>query len=281
MDRNLDHMKRVAAIQMASGPQVSANLLEAERLIALAAKQGAELVVLPENFAIMTSDEKALLAAREAPGVGPIQSFLAKQAAEHHVWIVGGTVPLHSDDSQRARSACYVYAADGSVQARYDKMHLFDVHLEEAGEEYNESRYIEPGNAPVVLDTPFGRMGVAICYDLRFPELFRKMAEQGMDLIVLPSAFTAVTGRAHWESLVRARAIENLSYVIAAGQGGFHLGGRATYGNSMVVDPWGTVLNRLQSGAGIVLAEMDSDLLARTRKRFPVLQHRRLTCSDR
>ncbi len=272
-------MKGVAAIQMASGPQVSANLLEAERLIALAAKEGAELVVLPENFAIMTTDEQALLAVREAPGIGPIQNFLARQAAEHHIWVVGGTVPLHAADPQHARAACYVYGPDGVAQARYDKMHLFDVHIEESGEEYNESSYIEPGEAPVVIDTPFGRMGIAICYDLRFPELFRKMAEQGMDLIVLPSAFTAITGRAHWESLVRARAIENLAYVVAAGQGGFHLGGRTTYGNSMVVDPWGTVLNRLQSGAGIVMAEMDPELTTRTRRRFPVLEHRRLSCA--
>jgi nitrilase len=191
------------------------------------------------------------------------------------VWLVGGTIPLTGGDARRVRAACLVYSDRGERVARYDKIHLFDVRLD-SGEEYNESRVIEPGNAPVVVDTPFGKLGLAICYDLRFPELFRRMLDQGAELFAVPSAFTVRTGRAHWEVLVRARAVENLAYVIAGAQGGYHLNGRETYGDSMIVNPWGEILDRLARGSGVVLADIDRRFFDATRTRFPSIQHRKL-----
>ena len=271
-------MKRVAAIQMASGPNVSANLTEAGRLIAQAADAGATLIVLPENFAIMGREEIDKVKQQEQPGQGPIQEFLAEQALKHRVWIVGGTIPLQSDEPDRIRAACLLFNDQGEQVARYDKVHLFDVHLEENAETYNESRTIQPGREAVVVDTPFGRLGMAVCYDLRFPELFRRMADEGVDLVALPSAFTAITGRAHWDVLVRARAIENLVYMVAAAQGGYHINGRETYGHSMIVDPWGVVLDELSNGNGFVTAEIDPKRIADTRRNFPALQHRKIPC---
>lgn len=271
-------MKRVAAIQMASGPNVSANLTEAGRLIGKAVDAGSELIVLPENFAIMGMRETDKVKQQEAPGQGPIQDFLAEQSAKHNAWIVGGTIPLQSDDPDRIRAACLLFNDRGEQVARYDKVHLFDVHLEENAETYNESETIQPGREATVVDTPFGRLGMAICYDLRFPELFRRMVDQGVDLIALPSAFTALTGRAHWEVLVRARAIENLVYMVAAAQGGYHVNGRETYGHSMIVDPWGVVLDKLDNGSGFVSAELDPKRIADTRRNFPALQHRKIPC---
>ena len=268
-------MNRVAAIQMASGPNVSANLLEAERLIGQAAKQGAGLVVLPENFAIMGKTEQDKLKVSEREGHGPIQDFLARQAASRNIWIVGGTIPLKTASEQRVRAACLLFDATGDCVARYDKIHLFDVYLDESRENYMESRTIEPGDTVVVSETPFGRIGLAVCYDLRFPELFRYMLDEGVEIIVLPAAFTATTGMAHWEVLVRVRAIENLCYVIASAQGGYHVSGRETYGNSMIVDPWGAVLDRLPSGAGVVLADIDQDRLVNLRRSFPAIEHRK------
>ncbi len=269
-------MYKVAAIQMASGPNVSANLIEAGRLLAMAAESGAQLVVLPENFALMGMNEQDKVEQREREGTGQIQEFLSRQAESHQIWIVGGTIPLESPVPDKIRAACLVYDAAGRQVARYDKIHLFDVALRESGEEYNESATIQPGGAPVVLDTPFGRLGLAVCYDLRFPELFRTLAGEGAELIALPAAFTAITGRAHWEVLVRARAIENLCYLIASAQGGYHVSGRVTHGDSMIVDPWGAVLDRLPSGSGIVMAEIDSRELHDRRRTFPALEHRRL-----
>lgn len=271
-------MKRVAAIQMASGPNVSANLTEAGRLIGKAVDAGAELIVLPENFAIMGMRETDKVKQQEAPGQGPIQDFLAEQSAKHNAWIVGGTIPLQSDEPERIRAACLLFNDRGEQVARYDKVHLFDVHLEENAETYNESETIQPGREATVVDTPFGRLGMAICYDLRFPELFRRMADQGVDLIALPSAFTALTGRAHWEVLVRARAIENLVYMVAAAQGGYHVNGRETYGHSMIVDPWGVILDKLDNGSGFVSAELDPKRITDTRRNFPALQHRKIPC---
>lgn len=271
-------MKRVAAIQMASGPNVSANLTEAAKLIAQAADAGATLIVLPENFAIMGREEIDKVKQQEQPGQGPIQDFLAEQASKHGVWIVGGTIPLQSDEPDRIRAACLLYNDKGEQVARYDKVHLFDVHLEENAETYNESQTIQPGREAVVVDTPFGRLGMAVCYDLRFPELFRRMADEGVDLIAMPSAFTAITGRAHWDVLVRARAIENLIYMVAAAQGGYHINGRETYGHSMIVDPWGMVLDELSNGNGFVTAEIDPKRIADTRRNFPALQHRKIPC---
>ncbi|MDZ7662241.1 carbon-nitrogen hydrolase family protein [Thiohalophilus sp.] len=271
-------MKRVAAIQMASGPNVGANLTEAGRLINRAVDAGAALIVLPENFAIMGMHEVDKVKVGEQPGKGPIQDFLAEQARKHGIWIVGGTLPLQSDDEQRIRAACLLIDDQGHQVARYDKVHLFDVHLAENAEIYNESQTIEPGREATVVDTPFGRLGMAVCYDLRFPELFRSMADQGVDLVALPSAFTAITGKAHWEVLVRARAIENLIYVVAAAQGGYHVNGRETYGHSMIVDPWGMVLDELPNGSGFVSAELDPRRIADTRRNFPALQHRKIPC---
>ena len=274
-------MSVVACIQMASSPNIGANLLEAERLISEAVSQHAQLVVLPENFALMGKSEHDKVEMREKPGSGAIQTFLAEQAAHHGIWLVGGTVPLVAEAANKVRAACLVFDDKGSQVARYDKIHLFDVALVDSGEQYTESDTIEPGNEVMVIDSPFGRMGIAVCYDLRFPELFRQQLDAGLEIIVLPSAFTAITGRAHWEVLVRARAIENLCYVIAPDQGGYHLNGRETYGHSMIVDPWGTVLNSLARGPGVVCADVDLGRLHSARRNFPSIAHRRLQCLNR
>ena len=271
-------MSVVAAIQMASGPNVKANLEEAEKLIKTAVQQEAKLVVLPENFAIMGMSEVDKVAIAEKAGEGPIQQFLSQQANKHGIWIVGGTVPIEASTTGKVYSASQLYNDSGEMVARYDKLHLFDVMLEDSNESYNESETIEAGDDVVVVDTPFGKLGMAICYDLRFPELFRAMADVGMEICVLPSAFTNLTGRAHWESLLRARAIENLCYMIAPDQGGYHKNGRETYGDSMIVDPWGVVLNRLPHGTGVVVSDVDLEKLRNTRQNFPALQHRRLDC---
>jgi predicted amidohydrolase len=271
-------MTVVAAIQMASGPNVSANLLEAGKLIERAVTAGACLVVLPENFAIMGASEQDKVQAREPFGAGAIQDFLAQQAARHGIWLVGGTMPLSTGDPSKIRAAALVFDDKGRLVARYDKLHLFDVHIEESGENYTESATIEAGSGVVVVDTPCGKLGLAVCYDLRFPELFRAMLDQGIQVIAVPAAFTAITGRAHWETLVRARAIENLCYVIAAAQGGYHLSGRETHGDSMIVDPWGIVLQRLPRGTGFITADIDYQRLTSIRRNFPAVQHRRLTC---
>jgi nitrilase len=263
---------------MASGPNLGANLLEAERLIAMAADKDAKLVVLPENFAIMGKHESDKVALREQPGEGRIQNFLAQQASRHGIWLVGGTMPLVADSDSKIRSACLLFDDQGKQAARYDKIHMFDVSVLETNERYTESDTIEAGDQAVVVDTPFGKLGLAICYDLRFPELFRTMLDQGMELLALPSAFTAITGKAHWEVLIRARAIENLSYVLAAGQGGYHVNGRTTYGHSMIVDPWGQVLNELANGSGLVCADLDIARLRHIRRTFPCLEHRHIVC---
>jgi len=269
-------MSVVACLQMASSPNVGANLLEAERLIAEAVSQNARLVVLPENFALMGTTEQDKVAIREHEGAGPIQGFLAEQSARHGIWLVGGTVPLVAENGNKVRAACLVFNDQGKQVARYDKMHLFDVDLVDSGEQYTESDTIEPGDEIVVVNTPFGCLGLGVCYDLRFPELFRQQLDAGMEIIVLPSAFTAITGRAHWEVLVRARAIENLCYVVAPDQGGYHLNSRETYGHSMIVDPWGTILNSLARGPGVVCADIDLKRLQSARRNFPSIEHRRL-----
>ena len=263
---------RVAAIQMASGPNVPANLSEAERLIGMAVAQGAKLVALPEFFAIMGNKESDKLAVCEAEGKGPIQKFLSDTAKHHKIWLVGGSVPLKANDPNKVRNACLVYDDKGKLVARYDKIHLFGLDL--GNERYREEETIEPGDQVVVVDTPFGRLGLSVCYDLRFPELYRAMGN--VDLIVLPAAFTETTGKAHWEILVRARAVENLAYVIAPAQGGYHLSGRETHGNSMIVDPWGVVLDRLPRGSGVVAANINPAYQASLRGSLPALTHRTL-----
>ena len=265
---------RVAAIQMASGPNVAANLSEAERLIEQAVKMGAKLVALPEYFAIMGMKDTDKVAVREIEGKGPIQSFLSRMAKRHGIWLVGGSVPLEASTADKVRNSCLVYDDKGKLAARYDKIHLFGLDL--GTEHYREEKTIEPGTRIVVLDTPFGRMGLSICYDLRFPELYRAMKD--VDMIVVPSAFTATTGKAHFETLVRARAIENLAYVIAPAQGGYHLSGRETHGDTMIVDPWGVVLDRLPRGSGVVVANLNPAYQAGLRKSLPALKHRMIGC---
>ena len=263
---------RVAAIQMASGPSVAANLSEAERLIGMAADQGAKLVVLPEFFAIMGKKESDKVAVRETEGKGPIQKFLSAMAKKHKIWLVGGSVPLEASVLSKVRNSCLVYDDKGKLAARYDKIHLFGMDL--GNERFREDKTIEPGDQVVVVETPFGRVGLSICYDLRFPELYRAMGD--VDIIVIPSAFTETTGKAHWETLVRARAIENLAYVVASAQGGYHLSGRETHGNSMIVDPWGVILDRLPRGSGVVIANINPAYQASLRKSLPALTHRTL-----
>jgi len=269
-------MKRVAAIQMASGPNIEANLIEAGRSIRAVTEAGAKLIVLPENFALMGLSETDNLKFAEEDGVGKIQDFLSEQAKKHNAWIVGGTTPIISDEAGKVNAACLVFNDKGERVARYDKIHLFDVEIMDSGESYTESMTMKPGKEAVVVDSPFGKLGLAICYDLRFPELFRTLLDKGAEIFVVPSAFTAITGRAHWETIVRARAIENLSFVIAAAQGGYHVSGRETYGDSMIVDPWGTVLDRLPSGSGFVVADIDKERLNNIRRNFPAIEHRKL-----
>ncbi len=271
-------MSKVAAIQMASGPNVKANLAEAEKLIKIAVQQKAELVVLPENFAIMGTSESDKVKIAEKFGSGLLQDFLKEQATRNNIWLVGGTIPLLSEEPGKVFAACLLYNPQGELVTRYDKIHLFDVTIEATDESYTESETITSGNKIVVVDTPFGRLGLAVCYDLRFPELFRAMVEQDMEICALPSAFTSLTGKVHWESLLRARSIENLSFIIAADQGGYHVGGRETHGDSMIIDPWGLVLNRLPHGTGVVVANIDIDKLEHTRKMFPALKHKRFEC---
>lgn len=263
---------KIAAIQMASGPNVAANLDEAERLIEMAVHQGAKLVALPEYFPIMGMKETDKVAVCEEEGKGPIQRFLAGQAKKHKIWLVGGSIPLQAGVPNKVRNSCLVYDDKGKVVARYDKIHLFNLDL--GNEHYHEEATIEPGKKIVTVETPFGKLGLSICYDLRFPELFRAMGD--VDIIVLPSAFTDTTGKAHWETLVRARAIENLAYVLAPAQGGYHLSGRETHGNSMIVDPWGVILDRLPRGSGVVIAGVNPAYQASLRNSLPALKHRTL-----
>ena len=263
---------RIAAVQMASGPNVEGNLDEAARLITIAAAQGAKLVALPENFAIMGMTDEDKLKVREKPGDGPIQAFLAATAKRHEIWLAGGSIPLEASVPNKVRNSCLVYDDRGTLVARYDKIHLFG--FEMGAESYREERTIEPGRDVVTVDSPAGRLGLSICYDLRFPELYRAMKE--VDVILVPSAFTETTGKAHWETLVRARAIENLAYVLAPAQGGYHVNGRETHGDSMIVDPWGGVLDRLPRGSGVVTAGVSLAHLRRLRQSLPSLAHRTL-----
>ena len=272
LDVNQDIIK-IAAIQMASGPYVAANLSEAERLIEIAVNQGAKLVALPEYFALMGFKETDKVAIREEEGKGVIQTFMKKMAKKHKIWLIGGSIPLVSNFPNKVRNSCLVYNDKGDQVARYDKIHLFGLDL--GNEHYHEEKTIESGNSIQVVDTPFGKIGLSICYDLRFPELYRAMGE--VNIIVIPSAFTDTTGKAHWETLIRARAIENLSYVIAPAQGGYHLSGRETHGNSMIVDPWGVILDRLPRGSGVVIAAMKPKYQQSLRKSLPALKHRTIT----
>ncbi len=274
-------MTRIAAIQMTTGPDVPANLQTARGLLEQAAEAGAALAALPENFAFMGLNDRDKRAVGENPGSGPIQDFLSSTARKLKLWIVGGTIPLKRDGSGegsdgRVAAASLVFDATGEQVARYDKIHLFDVDVPGHGKEesYRESAHVVPGREPRVVDTPIGKLGLAVCYDIRFPELFRRLSAQGAVAFVLPSAFTTPTGRAHWETLLRARAIENLATMIAPAQSGVHPNGRETYGDSMIVDHWGRVLARLPRGTGIVVADLDADAREDARRNFPSLNHR-------
>ncbi|HVN35791.1 MAG TPA: carbon-nitrogen hydrolase family protein [Casimicrobiaceae bacterium] len=261
---------RVAAVQMVSGGDVAANLARAEPLIAQAADEGARLVVLPEYFGIFGARATDKLAVREKDGEGPQQAFLARLARKHAIWLVGGTVPIATSDPGHVRSACVVYGPEGTRIARYDKIHLFAFSRGE--ERYDEGRTIEPGTEVVTVGLPCGRVGLSVCYDLRFPELYRRMGD--LALIVVPSAFTATTGAAHWHLLLRARAVENQCYVLAAAQGGVHPGGRRTYGHSLLIDPWGVLVAELEEGPGVVAGDVDSERIAKVRTELPALTHR-------
>ena len=261
---------KIAAVQMISGPDVAPNLATAGRLIAEAATAGAQLVALPEYFPLIGASDVDRLAARENDGSGPIQDFLAGAARQHGIWLVGGSIPLQADDPAKLRNSCLVYGPDGRRVARYDKIHLFG--FRKGTESYDEAATIERGDQVVAFDTPLGRVGIAICYDLRFPELFRALGT--LDLLVLPAAFTETTGRAHWEMLLRARAVENQCYLLASAQGGLHPTGRMTHGNSMIIDPWGDILARMDKGEAVVIAEFDPQRISDTRASLPALKHR-------
>jgi nitrilase len=264
-------MAKAAVIQMVSDSSSANNLKQVEGMIKQAALQGAQLVLLPENFAWMGGAEADKQAVAEVFGAGPIQECIAKMARKYHLWIVAGTLFLKTA-SHRVRAASLVFDETGHCVARYDKIHLFDVRVS-SQEAHQESATIEPGNAIAVVDSPVGRLGLSVCYDVRFPELYRQMVLQGATLFAIPAAFTATTGLAHWEVLLRARAVENLCYVLAANQGGTHENGRQTYGHSMIVEPWGGVLGEVDQGEGMAVAEIDLQRLDALRKQFPCNEH--------
>jgi nitrilase len=261
---------RVAALQMVSTPDRERNLAEAGRLIGQAAREGAQMVLLPEYFCFMGFKDTDKLAIRETPGAGPIQQFLANAAREHRVWVIGGTLPLASPEPSRVLNTTLVFDPAGKQVARYDKIHLFN--FEKGEESFDEARTICPGGEVRTFEAPFGRVGLSVCYDLRFPELYRKMGDCA--LIVVPSAFTYTTGRAHWETLLKARAVENQCYVLAAAQGGKHENGRRTFGHSILIDPWGETVAVREEGAGVVAGDIDPARIAAVRQSLPAWRHR-------
>ncbi|TXD62362.1 carbon-nitrogen hydrolase family protein [Ralstonia sp. TCR112] len=273
MDAPFDAPFRVAAIQTVTAIDVDANLARADALLAEAAAQGAQLALLPEYFCMMGRKDSDKVAIRESDEDGPIQTFLADAARRHKLWLIGGTLPMWCEDEQRVRNTSLAFNPAGLRVARYDKIHLFNFVRGE--EHYDEARTIEPGATPVAFDAPCGRVGMSVCYDLRFPELYRALAAQGnLNLILMPAAFTYVTGAAHWEILLRARAIENQCYVLAAAQGGRHENGRRTWGHSMLVDPWGEIIASVPEGEGVAIGDMDPARIAQVRRDLPALKHR-------
>ncbi|MCH8248358.1 MAG: carbon-nitrogen hydrolase family protein [Proteobacteria bacterium] len=269
---------RVAAIQMNSGSDVAANLQLAGRLLRDAADDGCVLAVLPENFALMGERGRDKAKVAEEPGEGPIQTFLSEVSQRLGLWIVAGSMPLVSPEieANRVYGACPVYDAGGNARTVYRKIHLFDVDLVDQQESYRESRSMYPGDEVVTVDTPCGRIGLTICYDVRFPELFRQLVDAGATVFTVPAAFTATTGEVHWHALLRARAIENLAYVIAPGQYGEHPDRRSTYGHSLIIDPWGSILAEVADGNCHVVADIDPELPIKIRSEFPALANRRL-----
>lgn len=278
----------VSAVQMVSGESVSDNLERAHTLVRQAAEQGSQLVLLPENFAHLSDGgsysaaEPSATHQKPSATTQPIQYALQQWAQEFGLWILSGAIPLRDradgnpTDGKRSRSACLLYDADGTLRARYDKIHLFDVEVEDAAGSYRESRSIEPGDQPCIADTPWGHLGLSICFDLRFPELYRQLATAGAEIMVVPAAFTHTTGQAHWLTLLKARAIENGCYVIAANQGGQHSLKRRTWGHSLIIDPWGDVLAEAGEGEAVITAALNSEKLEKVRKNMPLLSMRRL-----
>jgi predicted amidohydrolase len=269
-------MGRVAAIQMTSSHVVADNLIAAGQLLRAAKGAGAEIACLPENFSFIGLRDADKLQVAEADGHGPVQAFLRDIARELKMWILGGSTVIKGDSDTRVANASLLIDAEGKRVARYDKIHLFDVTIPGRNERYLESTHVTPGRKVVIADTPVGRLGLSVCYDMRFPELYRELVVQGAEWLVMPSAFTVPTGRAHWETLLRARAIENLCYVVAPAQSGVHTSGRETYGDTLIVDYWGQVLSRLAKGAGVITADIDLAKQADTRARFPALENRQL-----
>lgn len=269
-------MMRAAAIQMNSGADVAANLALADRLLGEAALDSCTLAVLPENFALMGTHGSDKVKHAEAPGDGPIQAFLADAAKRHGLWIVGGSIPLESPQRERVYGACLVVDDNGKTSVIYRKIHLFDVDLPNRDESYRESNSMYPGDEAVVAESPLGRIGLSICYDIRFPELYRALVDDGASVFTVPAAFTQVTGKAHWHTLLRARAIENLSWVIAPGQFGDHPDGRATFGHSLICDPWGRIVAEQAAGNAHVAANIDTEMPVKLRREFPALANRRL-----
>ena len=269
-------MSNIATIQLNSGPNTQANLLIVSEIFDQISKSKAKVVVLPENFSLMPENDSEFLDKAEEDGSGHVQDFIKELASKHKVWVVAGTIPTKTSNPKKVNASTYVYDDKGDVVYKYNKIHLFDVKLPDADESYNESETFEHGQVIKVIETPIGITGIGCCYDLRFPELFRLQHKDGVETFILPAAFTEQTGRVHWETLVKARAIENLCYLVTSCQDGYHISGRQTHGNTMIVNPWGQVLKRLQSGNGFIESEINRKQLQSIREKFPVLDHIRL-----
>jgi deaminated glutathione amidase len=269
-------MGKVAAIQMTSSHVVAENLASAEAFLREAKDTGALIACLPENFSFIGLKDEDKLQVAEPDGHGPVQAFLSETAAKLKLWILGGTIVIRTNDASRVANSSLLIDAHGKRVARYDKIHLFDVTIPGRNEQYRESNHVLPGRDPVIADTPVGKLGLSVCYDMRFPELYRELVLQGAEWLAMPAAFTVPTGLAHWETLLRARAIENLCYVVAPAQSGLHTSGRETYGDSLIVDYWGQVLSRLAKGTGVITADIDLASQAESRARFPALDNRQL-----
>ena len=266
----------ISCIQIASGPNIGANLLEISKYILKSKDMGADIVVLPENFAMMAEKDTMYLDIKEELGSGAIQDYISKEAQKNDMWIIAGTIPIKSSKKNKVYATSIIFDNKGNIVSSYNKIHLFDVNIVETKEKYKESDIFINGNSPVVVQTPFCNIGLAICYDLRFPELFRKLSDIGIDIICLPAAFTSVTGKAHWEYLIKSRAIENLVYIAASAQGGYHVSGRETHGNSIIVNPWGESLATIKNGSGIIFSSIDLKAQVKLRKNFPCLEHKKI-----
>ena len=266
---------KVSCVQIASSPNLEVNLLEVKKYIEKSKKLGAKIVVLPENFAMMAAKDSMYLDIQEELGNGKIQDFISNVAEKNDIWVVAGTIPIKSTNDKKVYSTCIVFDNNGKIVSSYNKVHLFDVNIVESREKYNESDIYVHGDSIITLDTPFCKIGLSICYDLRFPELFRDLSRRGVELICMPAAFTAVTGKAHWEHLIKSRAIENLVYFAASAQGGYHVSGRETYGHSMIINPWGETLDLIKNKSGIIISTIDLKSQSKLRKNFPCLEHRK------